>query len=514
MTEVIPRTRTRTLRQLKEDLQQKRLPAPTAPAPSAPQPAVPRPVKWNGSDRKSVFLIPLRVLHVLRPHLYRLVGTPWPFDYVQNTGATNLKHEEKTEGWEPIKLPNIVLRDGVCTSDQGNGVPEENLPRVLKNVKTKTSQGVIYVCSCRVDDVTGLFIQKVNLVDSRERKLWLSNDRKVWLDVFPTPDVGLIITPREPEGTRRLQIISSAFMDALCNVLLSNLVEEQVSPHFPLCYCTAVGSKEVTLMEDERGRISSVCIDKQQPPVLPKGRFTTRVNKEIIQVICLEYLPHSMYHVLTNDGDGDLWFSAFFHTLAALAMFQDRFDGVHNDCHVENWRARVVPYDTKLWYQTEDGAVFCVPTKGYVFVMIDFGRACVRPWKKIRENVWSLVSSEFGSEGALPNVAPDIKSFDVVRLVSSIENHLWRVENGEDRKALRTFFAEACTTMNGVDLLKEWNAEKLTEEKMAQLLEVVPRLQCRFAEPAELLRKHFLPRFQVSECPPTIRPFPLPLTFR
>lgn len=415
-----------------------------------------RPLHWNGSDRKSVFLIPLRVMHLLRPHLYKLVGTPWPFDYVYHNGSTNLKYEERTENWEPSKMPTITLRDGVCSSDycKQSQVPVENLPRVLKNVKTRTSQGVIYVCQCKVEDVDAIFIQKVNLVDKRERRLWLNNDHKVWLDVFPTPIVdppNSVATPvpHPPEETRRLQIISAAFMDAMCNVLLSNLVEEQISPHFPLCYCTAVGSKEVTVTEDEKGRIASVSVDRQplalkkgpQPQAhIPHERFTTRLDKEIIQVICLEYLPHSMFHVLKNEGDGEVWMSAFCQILCGLSVFQDRFDGVHNDFHVENARARVVPYHTQLWYRTEDGYDFCVPSMGFVFVMIDFGRACVRPWKKIRESVWALVSSEFGSQGALPNVAPDIKSFDVVRLVSSIETQLFRVEDDLTRNQLREFF--------------------------------------------------------------------------
>lgn len=305
--------------------------------------------------------MPLRVLNLLRPSLYKLIGLPWPFGFSHATKRSDLKFNETTDTWSADKMPLIVLKDGICTSDYclASGVSKEYLPRVLQKLKHDTSQGTVYVSSCKVQDVKPIFIQKVNPVDDSERVLWFANSKRVWLEV-PEPLSSPSSSPSKPLAPptkpRRLQLISAAFMDAFCNMLLSYLIESQVSPHFPLCYCACVGARRAEQPPTSSTSPVKPATDLAIPP---------QTKRQIIQIICIEYLPASMYDVLRDETSGDVWWSAFFQILASLAHLQHLYDFVHNDCHAENVRVRHVPSDTKLWYKGPDGALYgvrCIAT--------------------------------------------------------------------------------------------------------------------------------------------------------
>lgn len=90
---------------------------------------------------------------------------------------------------------------------------------------------------------------------------------------------------------------------------------------------------------------------------------------------------------------------------------------IHNDLHCENVRIRRVPQKTILYYQTSDGIKLRVPTFGYVFVIIDFGRGFIKPWNE-KDN--PLVSSVFAPHGECSAITPDSYSIDLIRLVTSL----------------------------------------------------------------------------------------------
>jgi hypothetical protein len=84
-------------------------------------------------------------------------------------------------------------------------------------------------------------------------------------------------------------------MDALCSILLSNLVEGGKTSHFPICYATNVSytkMKRNTKGKSQGGTLS--------------------------QVIWMEYLPSSLYGILVSEPDADHWWSTIFQVNAAL----------------------------------------------------------------------------------------------------------------------------------------------------------------------------------------------------
>lgn len=79
-----------------------------------------------------------------------------------------------------------------------------------------------------------------------------------------------------------------------------------------------------------------------------------------------------------NDPRSCVWYSAIFQAAAALSVVQSKYSFKHNDCHSENVRVKKINEACKLYYQDEQG-VYAVDTNGYLLVLIDFGRATLRP---------------------------------------------------------------------------------------------------------------------------------------
>lgn len=78
-------------------------------------------------------------------------------------------------------------------------------------------------------------------------------------------------------------------------MLMSDLVEKHMSPHFPICYAAAVnyvGYKRVKEQEDGAG---TLC-----------------------QTIWMEFLPLSMYEVLKQSKESRRWWSALFQVCAGM----------------------------------------------------------------------------------------------------------------------------------------------------------------------------------------------------
>lgn len=112
-----------------------------------------------------------------------------------------------------------------------------------------------------------------------------------------------------------------------------------------------------------------------------------------------------MFRVLREESNAQCWWSAFFQVFSALCVIQSKYGAVHNDLHVSNVRVRKVGIDTFLYYKMEDGTLLRVPTFGYIFVLIDFGRLVLYPWGR-NDKFGGVISSEFARNGNCHTMVP------------------------------------------------------------------------------------------------------------
>lgn len=76
------------------------------------------------------------------------------------------------------------------------------------------------------------------------------------------------------------------------------------------------------------------------------------------------------------------WIAWLFQVIAALTFLQSSICFTHNDLHSNNilWKKTDKKY---LYYKTNDGTIWKVPTYGKIFSIIDFGRAIFRVGKQL-----------------------------------------------------------------------------------------------------------------------------------
>lgn len=120
-----------------------------------------------------------------------------------------------------------------------------------------------------------------------------------------------------------------------------------------------------------------------------------------------------------------MWSAWFFQVCAALSQLQSLLNLTHNDLHTNNilWKKTEEQY---LWYKDSNERVWRVPTFGYIFSIIDYGRAI------FTVNGHCCISSDYddGHDASgmynfgpiedkdYPRVLPN-KSFDLCRLACS-----------------------------------------------------------------------------------------------
>jgi hypothetical protein len=214
-----------------------------------------------------------------------------------------------------------------------------------------------------------------------------------------------------------------------------------------------------------------------------------------------------MFSILDGEKNAELWWSCFMQVFSALTVAQERFGFIHNDLHSENVRVRKVPKDTILYYKTKDGTTLAVPTYGYVFVIIDFGRAFVKPCGK---DTVGMISSEFAEGGPCRAYIPDNPTIDIVRLIGSIDDKVHKLEP-EKKDALRNFFNAACVSETGFDVLKAlFDCEP---KKLNYYLDTLPRQICKRANVFDLVSTLSI-KYVTTQIPSHVIPFEIPVTIK
>lgn len=438
---------------------------------------------YKGTNSRGVIAVPTKICNTLRSLLYRdFLGTQWPFAYCKESNGFSLLHDERLEEdsvGRTRRFPSLCFATGHVYEPENTYDP--SIPKIIGRMDKKTSQGKVFLTSMEVDGTSIVLVVKLDEITRGQRELWIGKR-----------------TEKHLKGQNGVHVvIADAYMDAVCSVLLSHMVESGKSPHFPLCYATnAVRAKF------QRGARSG--------------------EGSLHQCIYMEHLPHSMYDVLREEKDVNRWWSAIFQVIAGLQAAQREYGLVHNDLHSVNVRVRKVSYDTILYYRTTDDMLLAVPTYGYVFVILDFGRCLLNPWGTNLFNIpfiylgptflcntgrhkgLSLVSSEFHHGGACKYLTPDNSNIDIVRLLMSLEDALYVVQPSEDRDLLKSFFRNLCVTDDGIDLLRA--IRTCSRSKFNYYLDDLPRQRCHHSNPEQVITQ-FFSLYKCREIPETIVPF-------
>jgi hypothetical protein len=196
-------------------------------------------------------------------------------------------------------------------------------------------------------------------------------------------------------------IENPAMVEVLCTFLTSNLVENNLSPHFPLFYGT-VNCQFKNFTFPER---ASKELNASRPLFPKKYRIVTEGNSKRIQV---NNCPVQMLftEMIGEETLGDVvdrenfqsnrWRSYCFQVIAALSIIQSRYKMYHNDLHINN----LICQKTKkqfLYYRCAKGRLYRVPTYGKIIKIIDWGRGTLKyKYDSIRNKCFNLDGDVFG----------------------------------------------------------------------------------------------------------------------
>jgi hypothetical protein len=213
------------------------------------------------------------------------------------------------------------------------------------------------------------------------------------------------------------------------------------------------------------------------------------------------------------------WTAWLFQVVAACAQLQGLLTLTHNDLHTNNvlWSSTSLEY---LVYKDSVGRAYKVPTYGYVFTIIDYGRAI------FINNGHTVISSDYNDnhdacgmynfgpiqDDDFPIVRPN-KSFDLVRLACSLLRGLYphnpdakekgavitKVGVWEVRETESPLFNLLWTwlrTKSGESVLE---TESGDEKYPGFDLYITVAAECKDAVPADQIRKPMFQKFVTKD---------------
>ncbi len=238
----------------------------------------------NGTVSKSVMKTPVAVCKILRGKLYSLLGIAWPYLYDSSKDNFELRSDNSLLEYSDYEFEKLSLSLGKCL-DLDSPL-KETIPVITHRFSKKTSQGKVVMAKMKINGAVFMIIIKTNQITTAQKSLWIGDKKFVKI--------------KTPKASYR--VIAKSYMDAMCSVIVSRIVEKQLSPHFPLCYATAVNRVSFKRpRNDDEEHSGTIC-----------------------QSIWMEFLPQSMYQVLKDSTDAGIWWSSFFQVLKPIGLLSFR----------------------------------------------------------------------------------------------------------------------------------------------------------------------------------------------
>ena len=236
---------------------------------------------------------------------------------------------------------------------------------------------------------------------------------------------------------------NTAYIDVLCSFLFGNLTHYKKNPSFPLYYgsVNGIGNYNYDLTEDyddikndrcfnenvdkgfkleiyvsddessssdeddddkesnsgSEGEDKSSESDKSSIDEKYEDSFDDCIAKLLkipIQLLFIEKLEGTLEDLLDEDIKEEVLLSCIFQISFALTYLQKHYEFTHNDLHINNVMFKKT--ESKYLYYKYNNIYFRVPTYGYIFKIIDFGRAIFKYRDKVYMND---VFSDYGEAG-------------------------------------------------------------------------------------------------------------------
>lgn len=190
------------------------------------------------------------------------MGLAWPFSYDNESNALRLQDMLDTRIMSDDRnVPDLYFSIGSCVEMvQWTHMDIDSSPKapvIVRKLNKDTSQGKIFIASLTVPNSaaeSSLDHERVTETPGSKKRSRLLKEtfdipivvkadkvsqkqRNWWINSFP---------PHHLKGKKGVyKVVCEAYMDALCSILLSNLVEHHKSPHFPICYGTSMVNAKV-----------------------------------------------------------------------------------------------------------------------------------------------------------------------------------------------------------------------------------------------------------------------------
>jgi len=256
-------------------------------------------------------------------------------------------------------------------------------------------------------------------------------------------------------------IDNTAYIDVFCSYLFGNLTHNKISPSFPLFYgsVNGIGDYNYDLSEDYVDIKNDKCFnenidkgfqleiyvsDSESDSESEKEGYDdciAKITKIPIQMLFIEKLEGTLEDLIDDKITEEVLLSCIFQISFALTYLQKHFYFTHNDLHINN--IMFVKTESKYIYYKYNNLYYRVPTLGYVFKIIDFGRAIFKFRNKIFMNDVFSSHGEAGGQYTYPSQIPFMIEnnketvipnfhFDLCRLSMTILEELNQTDYSEE----------------------------------------------------------------------------------
>ena len=132
-------------------------------------------------------------------------------------------------------------------------------------------------------------------------------------------------------------------------------------------------SEDYTVPEDDES-VSDIESNTEEESDSSAPETTCLIDNFPVQMICLEKCQGTLDELFDQDKvDAERGIAYMFQVIMTLLVYQRTYGFTHNDLHTNN--IMYVRTDQPfLWYKVDD-QLYKVPTYGYIFKLIDFGRS-------------------------------------------------------------------------------------------------------------------------------------------
>ena len=212
---------------------------------------------------------------------------------------------------------------------------------------------------------------------------------------------------------------NTSYIDVFFSYIVGELTSRNILPNFAFYYGSVNGIIDNFLYD-----VTDEIIDFEHKKWFTRNiekRFDIEVKSDCdeitdvvakiynmpVQLLFIEKFDSTLEDLLKNDVDMNLLECCLFQIIFCLAYLQKHFYFTHNDLHINN--VMFVKTETLYLYYKFNNIYFKIPTFGYIFKIIDFGRSIFTYKNRIFHN--DSFSKYGDAEGQYDYPDPSIKGF-------------------------------------------------------------------------------------------------------